>query len=128
MARKMANGKENDEQRVLRPKVKKGDEVLVIAGKDRGRRGKVLDVDAKGGKVTVEKINEFKKHQKPSTMNNISRTPRPGGIITITLPVHMSNVMVIDKSTNKPTRIGRKTVGEKNLRYGKKSGQLVDAE
>jgi len=128
MARKMANGKENDEQRVLRPKVKKGDEVLVIAGKDRGRRGKVLDVDAKGGKVTIEKINEFKKHQKPGTMMNVSRTPKPGGIITVTMPGHMSNVMVIDRSTNKPTRVGRKTVGEKNLRYGKGSGQLLDAE
>lgn len=128
MARKMANGKENDEQRVLRPKVKKGDEVLVIAGKDRGRRGKVLDVDAKGGKVTVEKINEFKKHQKPGAMNNINRTPRAGGIITVTMPVHISNVMVIDRSSNKPTRVGRKAVGEKNLRYGKGSGQLIDAE
>jgi len=127
MARKMANGKENDEQRVLRPKVKKGDEVLVIAGKDRGRRGKVMDVDAKAGKVSVERINEFKKHQNPTTMNNINRTPRAGGIITVTMPIHISNVMVIDRSTNKPTRIGRKTVGEKNLRYGKKSGQLVDA-
>jgi large subunit ribosomal protein L24 len=126
--RKMANGKENDEQRVLRPKVKKGDEVLVIAGKDRGRRGKVLDVDAKGGKVTVEKINEFKKHQKPGQLMDVNRTARPGGIITITMPVHISNVMVIDKSTNKPTRVGRKTVGEKNLRYGKGSGQLLDSE
>jgi large subunit ribosomal protein L24 len=128
MARKMANGKPNDEQRVLRPKVKKGDEVLVIAGKDRGRRGKVMDVDAKAGKVMVEKINEFKKHQKPGALNNINRTPKPGGIITVTMPIHMSNVMVIDKSTNKPTRIGRKTVGDKNLRYGKGSGQLVDSE
>ncbi|MDQ3023114.1 MAG: 50S ribosomal protein L24 [bacterium] len=112
----------------MRPKVKKGDEVLVIAGKDRGRRGKVLDVDAKRGKVTVEKINEFKKHQKPGAMADVNRTARPGGIITVTMPLHISNVMVIDKSTNKPTRIGRKTVGEKNLRYGKGSGQLVDAE
>jgi large subunit ribosomal protein L24 len=126
--RKIADGKEHDEQRVLRPKVKKGDEVLVIAGKDRGRRGKVLDVDAKGGKVTVEKINEYKKHQKPGAMNNVNRTPRAGGIITVTMPVHISNVMVIDKSTNKPTRVGRREVGDKSLRYAKASGQLIDAE
>ena len=126
--RKLANGKPNDEQRVLRPKVKRGDEVLVITGKDRGRRGKVLDVDAKGGKVTIEKINEFKKHQKPTTMGNVNRTPKAGGIITVTMPVHISNVMVIDKSTNKPTRVGRKEVGDKSLRYGKASGQLLDAE
>jgi large subunit ribosomal protein L24 len=125
---RIANGKPNDEQRVLRPKVKKGDEVLVIAGKDRGRRGKVIDVDAKGGKVTVEKINEFRKHQKPRTAGgNMSRSVA-GGIITVTMPLHISNVMVIDKSSNKPTRVGRKGVGEKNLRYAKGSGQLIDAE
>ena len=77
--------------------------------------------------VFLVQINEFKKHQKPGALNNINRTPKPGGIITVTMPVHMSNVMVIDRSTNKPTRIGRKAVGYKNLRYGKGSGQLIDA-
>jgi len=111
-----------------RPKVKKGDEVLVIAGKDRGRRGKVINVDAKAGKVVVEKINEFKKHQKPRTAMGTMAQTVAGGIITVTMPLHISNVMVVDKSTNKPTRVGRKTVGDKHLRYGKGSGQLIDAE
>jgi large subunit ribosomal protein L24 len=121
--------KRKNEQPVAKPNVKKGDEVLVIAGKDRGRRGKVMDVDAKAGKITVEKINEYKKHQKPrNTGGLMGRSATAGGIITVTMPIHMSNVMVIDKSTNKPTRVGRKTVGERNLRYGKGSGQLIDAE
>ena len=106
---------------IAKPKIKKGDEVLVIAGKDRGRRGKVDNVDAKKQMVIVEGINEYKKHQKP--------TPRkPGGIINVAMPIHISNVQLIDKSTNRPTRVGRRLVGEKLIRYGVKSGQLIDSE
>lgn len=110
---------------VQKPKVKKGDEVLVICGKDRGRRGKVMNVDAKKHTCTIEKINEYKKHQKPrgTKMQNVK-----SGIITVSMPLHVSNVMVIDKTTNKPTRVGRKQVGNKTLRYAKISGQLIDPE
>jgi large subunit ribosomal protein L24 len=107
------------------PKIKKGDEVVVITGKDRGRRGKVMDVDAKKHTCTIEKINEYKKHQKPRGQNMRNMQ---GGIITISMPIQLSNVMVIDKATNKPTRVGRKQVGEKTLRYAKISGQLIDSE
>ena len=107
---------------IPKPKVKKGDEVVVISGKDKGRRGKVVSIDAKQHTCIVEKINEYKKHQKPSKDN-----PQ-GGIITIAMPLHISNVMVIDKTTNKPTRVGRKKVGDKALRYAKISGQLIDSE
>ncbi|MCH7472292.1 50S ribosomal protein L24 [bacterium] len=102
--------------------IRKGDEVLVICGKDKGRRGKVVSVNAKTFKCIVEKINEYKKHQKPS-----QQKPQ-GGIITVAMPIHVSNVMVIDKTTNKPTRVGRRKVGDKRLRYAKVSGQLIDAE
>lgn len=121
------NRHEKPVEEIKKPKVKKGDEVLVICGKDRGRRGKVNSVDAKKQTCIIEKVNEFKKHQKPrSTVN--SRTQMAGGIITISMPVHLSNVMVVDKTTNKPTRVGRRKVGDKSLRYAKISGQLIDAE
>jgi large subunit ribosomal protein L24 len=112
---------------IKKPKVKKGDEVLVICGKDRGRRGKVNSVDGKKQTCIIEKINEYKKHQKPQRAMN-TRTPISGGIITVSMPVHLSNVMVVDKTTNKPTRVGRRQVGDKSLRYAKISGQLIDAE
>jgi len=110
------------EAKLVKPRVKKGDEVLVICGKDRGRRGKVISVNAKEHTCIVEQINEYKKHQKPS-----QKKPQ-GGIITIAMPIHISNVMVIDKTTNKPTRVGRRLVGNKRLRYGKASDQLIDSE
>ena len=108
--------------KLIKPKVKKGDEVVVISGKDRGRRGKVISVNAKNHTCIVEKINEYKKHQKPS-----QQKPQ-GGIITIAMPLDLSNVMVIDKTINKPTRVGRRRVGRKMLRYAKASGQLIDPE
>lgn len=113
---------------VRKPNVKKGDEVVVICGKDRGRRGKVMSVDAKKNTCVVEKINEYKKHQKPKQMGGKTKQRMPGGIITVAMPIQLSNVMVVDKTTHKPTRVGRKLVGAKLLRYSKLSGQLIDAE
>jgi large subunit ribosomal protein L24 len=113
-------------EQIHKPQIKKGDEVIVICGKDRGRRGKVISVDAKKQKCVVEKINEYKKHQKPKQTAGKQRMA--GGIITVAMPIHLSNVMVIDKTTHKPTRVGRKLVGTKRLRYSKLSGQLIDAE
>ena len=114
--------KDVNQNKVPKLKIKKGDEVVVITGKDKGRRGKVLNVDAKEGKCTVEGINEYKKHQKPSQKN-----PQ-GGIITVAMPIQVSNLMVVDKNTSKPTRVGRREVGGKSLRYAKVSGQLIDSE
>jgi large subunit ribosomal protein L24 len=111
-------------QRCPKVKVKQGDEVLVLTGKDKGRRGKVSNVDPKTEKVIVEGLNEYKKHQKPTG----GTRQKVGGIITIAMPIHISNVMVIDKSSKKPTRVGRKTVGGKSLRVAKRSGQLIDSE
>jgi large subunit ribosomal protein L24 len=105
-------------------KVKKGDEVLILTGKDRGSRAKVASVDPKAEKVLLEGKNEYKKHQKPQGETR----QKVGGIITVAMPIHVSNVMVVDKSTNKPTRVGRKDVKGKNLRYSKRSDQLIDSE
>jgi large subunit ribosomal protein L24 len=118
----MAKGSYRPAAGVPKAKVKKGDQVLVLAGKDKGRRGKVVSVNAKEQKCIVEGINEYKKHQKPS-----QKKPQ-GGIITVAMPIHISNVMVIDKSTNRPTRVGRREVRGKSLRYAKASDQLIDSE
>lgn len=118
----MAKGKDRRHHRVSKVKVKKGDEVLVLTGKDKGRRGKVIEVRAKDNTCIIESINEYKKHQKASQQN-----PQ-GGIITVAMPLHVSNVMVIDKSTSRPTRVGRRQVTGKSLRYAKVSGELIDSE
>ncbi|GAA2628008.1 50S ribosomal protein L24 [Dactylosporangium fulvum] len=83
-------------------KVKKGDTVLVIAGKDKGQRGKVLTALPREDKVIVEGVNRVKKHTRIRTTQRGSKT---GGIVTQEAPIHISNVMVID-SDNNPTRVG----------------------
>ena len=110
----MAKRKTGRAQRVPKLKVKKGDQVLVLAGKDKGRRGKVIEVRAKDNTCILEGLNEYK-------------TPQ-GGIISVAMPIHVSNVMVIDKSSSKPTRVGRRLVTGKSLRYAKVSGELIDSE
>ncbi len=102
--------------------VKKGDEVVVLAGKDRGRKGKVLRVLAKARKVIVENINVYKKHQKPTKDN-----PQ-GGIIEKPMPLDISNVQPVEKGTGKGTRVGYRRVEGKWLRYSKRTNELIDAK
>lgn len=99
-------------------KIKTGDTVRIIAGKDNGREGKVLSVDHKKRKVTVEGINMITKHAKPSMAN------QNGGIIEREAPIDASNVMYMHKG--KPTRIGFKVENGKKLRYAKSTGDVVD--
>ena len=100
-------------------KLKKGDEVIVLAGKDKGKRGKIVRVIPDLRKVVVSDINKYKKHQKPG--NN-----EPGGIIEKDMPLHISNVAFFDVSSNKGTRIGY-TVNKsgKKVRVNKKSGKEI---
>jgi len=98
-------------------KIKKGDTVRVIAGKDNGKEGKVLVVDRKNGRVLVEGIGSAKKHTKPSGGN-------PGGIITKDAPIDISNVMYVHKG--QPTRIGFKFVNEEKVRFAKSTGDVID--
>ena len=99
-------------------KIKKGDTVKVIAGKDNGAEGKVLSVDAKNHKVLVEGINKITKHQKPSQSN-----PN-GGIVEKEAPIDISNVMLVVKG--KTTRVGFKMDGDKKVRYAKATGEVID--
>jgi large subunit ribosomal protein L24 len=100
--------------------IKKGDMVQVIAGDDKGKKGRVLEVFNEKNRALVEGINIVSRHTKPSAQN------QQGGIIKKEAPVNISNLMVVDKS-GKPTRVGRKlNDAGKLVRYSKKSGELID--
>ncbi|HVQ84502.1 MAG TPA: 50S ribosomal protein L24 [Mycobacterium sp.] len=104
-------------------KVRKGDTVLVIAGKDKGAKGKVLQAYPDRNRVLVEGVNRIKKHTPVSTTQ---RGARSGGIVTQEAPIHVSNVMVVD-SDGKPTRIGYRVDDEtgKRVRISKRNGKDV---
>ena len=100
---------------------KVGDEVVVIAGVDKGKKGTIIKTMKKENKVVVEGVNVRKKHQKPTGQET-------GGIIDITAPIHASNVMIIDPKTKKGTRIGHTTDPKTNkkIRIAKKSNEKID--
>ena len=98
--------------------VKKGDTVKVIAGKDKGKDGKVLAVNVKDNTVVVENVNMVTKHAKPSAAN------QNGGIVTKEAPLHISNVMLV--VDGKATRVGFKMDGDKKVRVAKATGKTID--
>lgn len=101
--------------------VKKGDSVIVITGKDKGKKGRVLAAYPKKDRVLVEGINLVKKHARPSQTN-----PQ-GGIVTQEAPIHVSNVSLIDPKSGKPTRVGYQVLENgKKVRVAKKSGEVID--
>ena len=100
-------------------KIKKGDKVIVIAGKDRGKSGKVLRALPKEDRVVVEGVNVVKRHQKATSQR------QSGQIVDKTLPIHVSNVMIADPKSGKPTRIGIKRVNGKYTRIAKKSNTKI---
>jgi len=100
--------------------IKKGDTVKVIAGEDRGKEGRVLSVEASKNRAIVEGVNTITKATKPNAQH-----PQ-GGLIKKEAPIHMSNIMLIDPKSGKPTRVGFKKDAEgKSVRYSKKSGQEI---
>ena len=104
----------------MKLKIKKGDKVIVITGKDKGKTGEVTKVLVQENKVIVSGINMAKRHTKPSQES-------AGGIISKEMPIQISNVAYVDPKTNKPTRLGIKV--DKNghkVRFAKKSGEVVD--
>ena len=99
-------------------KIKKGDTVKVIAGKDKDKEGKVIAVNHKEGKVLVEGVNMITKHTKPSAAN------QNGGIVHQEGPIDASNVMLMHNG--KATRVGFKMEGDKKVRFAKKTGEVID--
>jgi len=102
-------------------KMKKGDEVVVIAGRDKGKRGTVLRVTA-DDRLFVENVNMVKKHQKPNPMAGVQ-----GGIVEKEAPLHRSNVAIYNTATGKGDRVGVRTLEDgRKVRYFKSNGEVVD--
>ncbi len=98
-------------------KIKKDDQVRVIAGKDLGKEGKVISVNPKNDTVLVEGVNMISKHEKPSARN------QNGGIVNKEAPIHISNVMYLHKG--KPTRVGFRIEDGKKVRFAKSTGETI---
>ncbi len=100
-------------------KIKKGDKVIVITGKDKGKTGEVTKSMPKENKVIVSGVNMVKRHQKPTQEN-------AGGIVSKEAPIHISNVAIVDPKTGKASRMGTKTLDDgRKVRVAKKSGEVI---
>src|SRR6266700_3546959 len=103
-------------------RVKTGDQVIVIGGKDRGKRGRVLRVEPGKDRLYVEGLNIVKRHQKPRQVAGAQRSEQVGGVIEKEGPIHISNVMLVDPKEGKPTRIGIEIEDGKRFRIARRSG------
>lgn len=100
-------------------KLKKGDKVVVVAGKDKGKRGEILSVLPSEGRAVVQGVNLVKRHQRPTQTS-------AGGINTKEAPIQLSNLMVEDPKDGAPTRVGFKVEDGKKVRFAKKSGEVIN--
>ncbi len=100
-------------------KIKKGDKVVVLSGRDKGRTGEVIEVRPRVDRAVVRGVNLVKRHQRQTAQQE-------GGIISKELSVHMSNLALVDPADGKPTRIGFKMVGDKKVRFAKRGGVEID--
>ena len=101
-------------------KIKKGDRVVVLAGRDKGRSGEVVRVQPNEARAIVRGVNTVKRHQKQTAKVE-------GGIITKEAPIHLSNLAIADPKNNKPTRVGFKVLTDgRKVRFAKRSGELID--
>lgn len=100
-------------------KIRKDDTVIVIAGKDKGKTGKVVKAFPQEAKIIVSGVNTMKRHRRAT------RSGGKGQTVEVTLPIHVSNVAIVDPQTKKASRVGRKVVGEKILRVATKSGTTL---
>jgi len=100
-------------------KLKKGDKVVVMSGKDKGKRGEITKVLPAEGRAVVSGVNLVKRHRRPSQTN-------PGGIDTFEAPIQLSNLMIEDPKDGAPSRVGFRIDGDKKVRFAKKSGEAID--
>jgi large subunit ribosomal protein L24 len=107
-------------------KVRSGDQVQVMAGKDRGKRGSVLRVEPTRERVYVEGLNMVKRHMRPQQVADTQRGQTVGGVIEREGPIHASNVMLIDPKDGKPTRVGVERENGKRFRVAKRSGTRLE--
>ena len=107
-------------------RIKAEDEVIVIGGKDAGKRGKVLRIEPKRNKVYVEGLNIIKRHQKPRQVAGAQRAEQVGGVIEKEGPIHISNVMLVDPKDGKPTRVKIEIIEGTRHRVAARSGTRID--
>jgi large subunit ribosomal protein L24 len=107
-------------------KVRSGDEVQVMAGKDRGKTGRILRVEPANERVYVEGLNMVKRHMRPQQVPDTQRGQTVGGVIEREGPIHVSNVMLLDPKDHKPTRVGIEREDGKRYRVAKRSGTRLD--
>src|SRR5436190_23538515 len=110
-----------------RPKVRRDDTVKVIAGKDKGKTGRVLRVEPKNNRVFVEGMNIQKRHQRPRSLRDTQRQSEvSGGVIEREGPIHISNVMLLDPKSGDTTRVGIKREDGRRVRFARRSGEDFD--
>ncbi len=108
-------------------RIREGDSVQVIAGKEKGKTGRVLRSDPARQRLYVEGLNMIKRHQRPRSIKDTQKASEVAGIIEKEGPIHVSNVMLLDPGDNKPTRVGVRVEGGKRVRFGKRTGNVVDS-
>jgi large subunit ribosomal protein L24 len=109
-----------------RARIRRDDVVKVLAGKDKGKTGRVLRVEPKRDRVFVEGMNIQKRHQRPRSIRDAQRAQEIGGVIEREGPIHISNVMLLDPKTNEPTKVRVAREGNRRVRYAKESGEAFD--
>ena len=107
-------------------RIRKDDTVVVTGGKERGKTGRVLRTDPGKRRVFVEGLNMIKRHQRPRSVKDTQKSAEAGGIIHKEGPIHVSNVMLLDPTDNKPTRVGVRSAGGKRERYAKRTGKAIE--
>ncbi len=101
-------------------KFKRGDTVIVMTGRDKGKKGEIMRVEPSAARIYVQGVNVVKRHTRPTQTS-------PGGIVEKEAAIHMSNVSHIDPKTDEPTRVGFRMIeGDRKVRYAKRSGEIID--
>ncbi len=107
-------------------RIKTDDQVVVIGGKDRGKKGRVLRIDPAKNRVYVEGLNMIKRHERPRQVAGAQRAEQVCGVVEKEGPIHLSNVMLLDPSSGKPTRVGVEIDNGKRFRVARRSGARID--